>query len=290
MKKILFPTEFSEQAPEVFKYAAELAYFFKARLVTMYAYGKPEFQLANNETAEHMADISSDSLMALVQENLPEQYREHISVDYVTKLGFASEAILQVALEEEIDLIVMGMTGKTNALDTIFGTTSREVLAKSDCPVLAIPVGAKFEGIDNIAYTTNFEFRDLQAINYLKKWSKVFRAPVHCLHILDQKENASQHLRNMKILSDTFQGEKSILFDIRKGDFREDIEGFAKSKSADILAMMSHKRNFIARLMETSAVKGVARRTHIPLLVIKDNAYELNSDIESWMQFINSIA
>lgn len=101
-----------------------------------------------------------------------EHYKEQISIDYNIKVGDPAEAILQIALEENIELIVMGMTGKTDALDTLFGNTSQEVLAKSDCPVLAIPTKAEFKGIDNLVYATNFEFRDLGTINCLKQWSK----------------------------------------------------------------------------------------------------------------------
>ena len=41
MKKILFATEFSDQAPAIFRYAVEIAYFFKAELVAMHAFGHP---------------------------------------------------------------------------------------------------------------------------------------------------------------------------------------------------------------------------------------------------------
>jgi hypothetical protein len=130
----------------------------------------------------------------------------------------------------------------------------------------------------------------LGAINYLKKWSKTFDAPIHCLHIIENYENETSVLKNMSILKETYVGQKRILFDMAQGDFQEKIESFAKSKKADIVAMMSHKRNFIARLMESSAVKGVARHTNIPLLVIKDNAFEVDNDVAEWLRLANSIA
>jgi nucleotide-binding universal stress UspA family protein len=138
---------------------------------------------------------------------------------------------------------------------------------------LIVPATAKFAGIDNIVYTTNFEFRDFGAINYLKNWSKTFDAPIHCLHHIETNENEMSVLKNMSILKETYLGQKRIMFDITQGDFQEKIESFAKSKQADLVAMMSHKRNFISRLVENSAVKGIARDINIPLLVIKDNDF-----------------
>ncbi len=290
MKKILFPTEFSAHSPKVLRYAAEFAYFFKAELLVMHAYIKPSFQSPNEEIIAQMVDVATDQLMALVNEHIPESYKEQVSIGYSIKVGDPAEAILQTALEEDVDFIVMGMTGKTDSLNTLFGSTSQEVLAKSDCPVLAIPTKAHFSGIDNMAYATNFEFRDLGAINYLKLWSKLLQAPLHCLHILEKKEDVTTAAKNMNILSETYKGQKQIHFDIKQGRFEDEIESFANSKRADVLAMISHKRHFLTRLVDRSAVDGVAKQISIPLLVIKDNAYEWDNKIEGWLQIINAIA
>lgn len=289
MKKILFPTEFSAHASEVFKYAAEIAYFFNARLIVMHAFGKPQVRPAKEEDKIKKAAAIVDRLTAFANGAMPEAYRAKVKVSYFAPYNYPAEAVLDLAIDQEVDLIVMGMTGKTDAIGTIFGSTALGVLAKSDCPVLAIPTHAKFEGIDNLVYTTNFEFRDLAAINYLKKWSELFEAPIHCLHVLERNENEARALINMNILSETYKNQDMIAFDMAAGDFQKEIEGFAKRKRADIVAMMAHKRNFISRLVEGSSVKDVARRIHIPLLVVKDNAYEWEGSAE-WLNIVNSIA
>lgn len=290
MKKILFPTEFSNHAPEVFKYALEIAYFFKAKLVMLHAFGKPELQTTNDETIEHIANISIDKMIALVQNNLSTKEHKEVQIEYIAKVNFPAESILQVATEESINLIVMGMTSKTDAFETIFGSTVLEILAKADCPALVIPPKTKFKGIKHIVYAANFEFRDFAAINYLRKWTKVFDALLHCLHLIEKKENELNAMRNLKILKQTYSGKKRLLFDMKHGNFQEKIEDFARGKQADILVMMTHKRNFIERLFEKSAVKGVARHTHIPLLVIKDNPYKIDTDVAKWVEVVNSIA
>lgn len=289
MKKILFPTEFANHSPEVFKYAAELAHFFKAHLVILHAYGKPEYGLTTDELLEKRKNTVMDNMIKFVQTHLPEDYRTQIEMDYIAKVGYPNDVILNVAVEQDVDVIVMGMTGKVNALETIFGSTSKDVLAKAECPVLAIPASAKFEGIDNIVYTTNFEFRDLEAINYLKRWSSTFEATIHCTHVLENKEKELFARKNMVILSGAYKGQETINFEVISGDFKKVINGYSKSKKADIIAMMSHKRNFMARLIESSAVKGVARNISTPLLVIKDNSTKLDEEMEEVLEFAYSI-
>lgn len=290
MKKILFPTEFSDHAPAVFTYAAELAFFFKAQLVMVHAFGKPDVRATTEKSLSEKAALVVDKLIELADKHMPEAYKNEVKLDYHAKVGFPADAILQLATEEEVDLIVMGMTGKTNALETIFGSTALAVLTKADCPVLAIPEKAKFIGIDNLVYTANFEFRDFDAINYLKKWSRTFEAPIHCLHLIENNENETNALKKMMVIRDTFKSNKMIKYDLRHGNFVQSIEKFAKSKQADIVAMMAHKRNLIEQIMETSSIKGVAKRINIPLLVIKDNAFEIDEDAWNWIQIANSIA
>ena len=174
----------------------------------------------------------------------------------------------------------MGLTGKRNAFDRIIGNTSLAVLGKADAPVLAIPSTSKFEGIENLVYTTNFEFRDLGAINYLGEWAKVFKAAVHCLHTIEKEENESHVMKNMNILKTTYKGKHWVDFDMEYGKFKEEIEGFAKVKKADIIVMMSHKTNIINRVLVPDSVKDIALTINTPILVIKDNAFEV--DNKTW--------
>lgn len=290
MKKILFATEFSDHAPTIFRYAIDLAYFFKADLIAMHAYGKPAPLLETEKTEREKQDRVVEKLIQFVTEHMPAAYREDVHIDYFAVNAYPIDGILGLALDQEVDLIVMGMTGKTNALGSILGNTSLNVLAKADCQVLIIPEKAQFEGIDSIVYTTDFEFRDLEAIHYLKEWSKTFGAPIHALHVYEGDENEFKVMKNITLLKETFKSFKSIDFNLRNGEFREEAEKFAKNKKADVVAMISHKRNLLARILDTNPVEGIAKRIDIPLLVIKDDAYEVDQKGWAWVEMAQSWA
>ncbi len=288
MKKILFPINFSDHTTEAFKYAADLALFLKAKLVVMHAYNEPEVKMATKEELAEMASETIDKLLAFVEEHLSEDYKK-VKVKYVAKGGIAADAILKVALEEEINLIVIGGIGKPNNVNQILGSTVLDVLKKSDCPVLAIPVKAKFQGIDNIVYTVNFEFRDMGAINYLKKWCTAFNTPLHCLHVVEKGENEWNAIKNMKIMKKVYKEHKRLQFQMRAGDFETELHEFVRTKRIDLIAMISHKRNFIGRLLDPSIVNKMAGQVNVPLLIIKDNAYELDASTMDWMTIFNSM-
>lgn len=268
MKKILFTTEFSSHTTEVFKFAADIAFFFGAKLSVMHVFGKPQEQLTSNTTLEEQASIVMDKLIEFVDSNLSEEYQEQIELEYIPKLGFPADKIVEIAHEEEIDLIVMGMT---NTSSNTLGSTTLAVLNQSDCPVLIVPASAKYLGIKNIIYTAKLAFKDLSVLNYLTTWSKAFDAPIHCLHIIEKEEDESKITKDWNVLKETYKQNKSILFDINHGRFEEEVEYFAASKKADLIVMTDHKRNFISRIIQGSTANGIAKTITIPLIVVKDN-------------------
>ena len=142
----------------------------------------PKLKLEGKARQNEKASEIAEQLVHFTTHNLLNEHR-NIEIGYVAEVGLPTSKILDTALEEEVDLIILSMAGKERRLS--FGKTP---LAKADCPVLMIPANAKFEGIDNLVYTTNFEFRDLGAINELLHWADTFLSPLHILHVIEGHE------------------------------------------------------------------------------------------------------
>jgi len=290
MKRILFPTEFSDHASAVFQYAVGLAHQFDARLIVMAAYGRPDSEFIVSKSKEEIVNELTDRMIDFVTTHLPDDIRSEVKIDYFVRQGKPSDAILEVESEEKINLIVMGMTGKKNVLNISFGSTTQAVIDRSDCRVLVVPATATYEGVDNMIYTTNFEFRDLAAINYLKKWSKKLGTDIYCLHIVEEKENGLKAVRNLKTLEKTYQKYETLFFDMVYGNFKKELKAYSEEVKADIIVMMTSKRSLTARIVEPGIMNGVAGRMDIPVLVLKDHAYEVDSQMEGWIKIVNSIA
>lgn len=64
-----------------------------------------------------------------------------VECDYILRDGKPENAIVDVALELNINLIVMSTDGKDSMSDYVSGTISQIVIDKSSCPVLVIPIG-----------------------------------------------------------------------------------------------------------------------------------------------------
>ena len=66
---------------------------------------------------------------------------DNIDCEYVLRDGKPYDAIIKIAEEKEVDLIVMGTNGKDSLTDLFIGTTAQKVVESSNCPVLVMPKG-----------------------------------------------------------------------------------------------------------------------------------------------------
>ena len=269
MKNILFPTDFSAHASRAFPYALLLARRFEAKIFILHAFGKPETPIGDSN--DNKAKRVAEKLLSFYRDNTNSD-DQNSPVEYMAEIGYASEIIIKKALDCEADLIVLGTSGRSNAL---FGTTAISVLEKSDCPVLVVPPDAPSDPeINRMMFTTDFEFRDLLGINALKRWCQFFDARLNVVHVLEKGENELGAKINLAALQDVYSREENIEFNLTIGSVRKQIEKYIKDNDIDLLTMITHKRDFVGRLLDISITKDVARHIHIPMLVMKDNAYQ----------------
>ena len=272
MKKILYPTDFSAHSVDVLHYALELAKKFEVKLMAMHAYGRPKFTTAGTPKPVERAEQMLDTLSSFVKEHKGEKY-QNIGVEYLVEVGFPAEAILNVVDEEDIGLVVMGMASKDDTAKNIFGSVARAVLKKVDCSTMVIPTNFKYKKLSKIAYTTNFLFKDISALNALKKWTKVFKSTINCLHVVDLEDEMQEAIENMNILESGFDNHPFTEFDVIQGNLINTINEYVEQEKIELIAMLSRKRNFLERLVEGSNANRMAKQVSVPLLVLKGIAF-----------------
>ena len=70
---------------------------------------------------------------------IPEHARDYCKVETAVLEGGASRQLLRLANEKDAELIVLGVHGR-NKLDlALFGSNSKDVVARAHCPVLVVP-------------------------------------------------------------------------------------------------------------------------------------------------------
>jgi nucleotide-binding universal stress UspA family protein len=142
MKKILFPTDFSEAALEASKYALSFARDFKSHLYVLHVVNEKIFTEGLNLPRVVSIDDLEKELMEEGRKRLktlyPAEEVKDLEWEGVIRKGKPFLEIIRFAKENDIDLIVIGTHGRSGFEHIIFGSTAEKVVRKAPCPVLSV--------------------------------------------------------------------------------------------------------------------------------------------------------
>ena len=132
LHRILYCTDFSDYSEQAFDDAVSLAAEYKAELTLLHVL----------EDISSSSDIENETAKALelLEKRIPPWARKNGMTKAVVRIGKAYQQIIQLALESQTDLIIMGVRGR-HALDlAVFGSTTYRVVQSGPCPVLVVHI------------------------------------------------------------------------------------------------------------------------------------------------------
>ena len=137
-KKILVPTDGSDFAKKAQTHALFLAKVNGAEIIAL---SVSENHFINgikiNEEVEQLNQLLTDCCKKDLEE-FEDMNEDGIKISPVIKEGSPAKAILDVASEEDVDLIVIGSSGKSGFDRFILGSVSDKVVNAAKCPVLVV--------------------------------------------------------------------------------------------------------------------------------------------------------
>ena len=142
-KKILFCTDFSENADRAFVFAVNTAVRNAGcELHLLHVIPEPPAQFWKGYIYEADEDVDARAWRE-IDAKLSETYRtrapEGVNLISVLRIGEAGRRILEYAQEKDIDLIVVGRQGAGKVGRILFGNVAERVMRNAECPVLVIP-------------------------------------------------------------------------------------------------------------------------------------------------------
>ena len=136
--KILVPTDGSDFAKKAQQHALFLASVSGAEII---AVSVTENNFVNGLPLDEEIKLLNDMLKERSEENLSEfdKINEYdVKINHVIREGSPAKVILEVANEEDIDLIVMGSSGKSGFDRFIMGSVADKVVNSAKCAVLVV--------------------------------------------------------------------------------------------------------------------------------------------------------
>jgi nucleotide-binding universal stress UspA family protein len=87
------------------------------------------------EKYRQVAIESKEEMKAVIHE----LHADDIEITYLLRKGTPADTIVDVAAEENADLIVICTDGRDNIKDFVKGTITEHVINRAPCPVLVVP-------------------------------------------------------------------------------------------------------------------------------------------------------
>lgn len=278
MKKILLPTDFSENSINAIKYAIDFfmyeeCEFFVLNVQRTSSLITDDLMLSNPSETLFNTLVSStkerlkDLVGKLESDNGNALHRFHIKVDFDNFI----DAINQMVEIEHIDLIVMGTRGDSELGKRIFGSNTIHVIQRGKCPVLAIPQHYTYTAIKDIVFPSNYYTKyNLEDLSILIDCAEKYDYTIHVLHVKDSDHLTEFQENNRAFLDACFTNVNHSFVELDEGKLYKSIATYIKEHDIDLLALMSRKHSFLERLFTKHPVESFAFDLKVPMLAMEN--------------------
>ncbi|MCH7987587.1 MAG: universal stress protein [Planctomycetes bacterium] len=142
LKRILLPTDFSDNSKIASNYACALTEQFGSELHLLHVVQDlvamvPEPGLAFPPPGDYMGEMQASAEKALDQLLDPE-WTKGKTIVKSTRQGPPFLEIIRYARENDIDLIVLGTHGRSGLAHALLGSVAEKIVRKAPCPVLTV--------------------------------------------------------------------------------------------------------------------------------------------------------
>jgi nucleotide-binding universal stress UspA family protein len=208
--------------------------------------------------------------------------QEKVVVKTVLEEGDPFIKIVDTALSENCDLIVLGRKKELGLMGKLLGVNIARTIGQSPIDILVIPEGSNLS-FNKILVPIDGSVYSEIALKKACKIAQTFSSELFILSVVDiPVEISAEYPDYLKELA--YSGAKKILegaqkfaenlckkveTDIREGNPAEEILSFIKEKGIETVVMGSHGRTGMKRLLVGSVAEKVLTFASIPVLVSK---------------------
>ncbi len=287
-QKILVALDGSQESYEALRYALSFAKFCPAQIL-----GLTVIQLKGNVSSALSLILGMEDLLlkgaSAILKKAEEIASEHgIEIKTIIKKGDPVSEIIDCALSEGCDLIVIGKTGKTGLAKLLLGSTAYNLVAHSPVDVLVIPKGARLN-LDKILVPTDGSGPAQRAAQKAISLANSSQGMVILLSCIEEEifliepgalpvetlekfraaqTQALQEAQNVLVKRCELEGIPCQTL-LKEGQPFEIILNIAKEKEVGLIAMGSYGRTGLKKLLLGSVAEKVLALSEVPVLVVK---------------------
>ncbi len=275
MKRILVPTDFSDNAYGAITYALQLFKDIECTFYLVHTYTPPIYHteyLIGSPGQIGLGDVMQETSLTQLEklkERLEKEFNNNKHTIIVhTAFNTLIGEILETIQSEQIDLIVMGTKGATGAKEILLGTNTVHLIKKAKCPVIAVPPGFPFEAPKEILFPTDYEIEyNEEKIQELLKLAKVYRSRINVMHVRVGYDLTPEQLRHQKQLEELV-GNMGLFHEMPDNGIIAAVNEFQLKTKINLLVMVQNKHSFLESLFIEPVIKKIGFHLTVPFMVI----------------------
>lgn len=276
--KVLVPVDFSDESTFAIHYAANLKDRFDLEVLLLHVVeiGSmtdintdghfDDFMGINTEMLEIQHSTAKEQMEQLLAESTEELGHVHTYI----KLGPLIESIVSFAHHQKVDMILMGTKGAGKLRSWISGSDTQIVARRSEIPVLTVMCDRSHSNVDHLLFISDFSDLDVAPDPVIIKLQEGFDAKLHllCIAALDANDDEARKKR-MQAFAENHHLKNFELHIHHDKKVVEGITHFDQMDNMDMIALGTHGRKGISKLLKGSVAETLINQLHKPVLVYK---------------------
>ena len=273
MKKILVPTDFSTQAENALKVAAQLAKKHKCEIYLLHILELPLNKVDALSSYSNLPEAIYFMKLARKQfEELKEKdYLKGLKVYDHVEFQEIFKGVFHQCEKHKIDLVIMGSNGADGLKEMLIGSNTEKVVRTSDTPVLVVKREHETFKSQNFVFASDFNEESKKSFEKAISFAHIFKSKMHLLMVntptnFITTEEAQSRMQNfvegLKFSNYTLNVYNDIT--IEKG-----IMNFSQSIQADLIGMSTHGRQGISHFFNGSVSEDLVNHAKRPVITFK---------------------
>lgn len=292
-KHVLAVTDFSDAADVALQQANGYARMVDAKLTVLHVV--PDFVRANPlfpqgsegdiDTEVELEKRALDELAARVKEVTG---RFQSDVDLAVRIGTVEVAVVRYAEEHDVDIIVVGATGRTGLARLLLGSTAERVVRYAHTSVL---VARETPPASRVLVSTDLSEAALLAVDRAKLEAQWRGAKLDLMHVMDFSSLGwgaaagplggfavtipPEKIEEMRRIAEEALraiGGPDAEVHVAEGSPKRSIVATAESLKVDLVVVATHGRTGLARMALGSVAEAVVRSAPCSVLVVRPDA------------------
>ncbi len=271
MKKIIVPTDFSTQAENALRVAADIARENDGEIFLLHLLDLP-LHLSNNGSSD-LPEVLF--FMKLAKEKFDDLMRsdflKDITVHGDVETGAAFSGIMNVVKRHKGDLIVMGSHGTGGVKNMFVGSNAEKVVRNSEVPVLVVKERKKKLDVNNMVFATDLDPEAVGAFQQVCAFARKTNCKLHLLYVntpsrfLSSKK-AEDMVREYLKHTDEEPTDYTIYNDY---SIEEGVFNYTQTIKGDIIAIANHGPKGLSHFFNGSVSDDIVNHSSLPVITFR---------------------